>query len=601
MAKKEESDPCPADLTEPKQLELPTFSKDGTTVFRFRLPGDGLALRSVRIINGVPELRFEASPKVPTITEEDVATIFRLVSEGKRPEFFYRLFPLAHPMHRCRYFMKYSPAWLRWTAVGELLAEADWTMKCLHIGTRTNKEKSVFKSWSAESHLEGLASRLDFPEDGPPFIFMSCEYVKIEKSDDEITFSEEPKMKITDGSNPVYSKYITEIYSSVAYYDEPKFLAMQELIKLIVGVEWLFKEKGMRANQDWIMQHTSEQRKCPETRKKPPPDMIPKPTIYKRPPSDVTVKTREALLYEALETKLGVKRQYGYLDFSSAQLITFKEDGTPCPPRKYLKVCTQLALKMDAQASYPTTEHQLKLLKEEWCIILLPGSLEPTKNEILELLPEPLEPTKKEILKLLPKNAPQDITFPVPAPVDTKVEYRTDERGMQLKVTSVRSCPSTTMTKVITASMGNPHKHYTDEDPNMPIEDPRELIIPDVKSWDELISELSVPIPRILQDPFVGIGHPMTSGGVTTSGFRVEQEAKRTRVYQPVREETQQVNEVHQEIRAEKVCQETPYNGSGPFLDVAAECIRDQGMYVFFRVRTMYRLHKWWPRQKVTK
>ena len=195
------------------KLELASAgSKGGEVVFRYRLPDDDLALRSVCISNGVPILRFGASPKVPTITEEDVATIFRLVSEGTRPEFFYRFFPSTHPMRHCRFFMQYSPAWLRWTAVGKLLAEADWTMKCLHVGTRANKEKTTFKSWSAESQLDGLASRLDFPKDGVGPIMMTCDHVTVQKDEDEIVFPEEPKMNITDGRSSVYSKYITEIY-----------------------------------------------------------------------------------------------------------------------------------------------------------------------------------------------------------------------------------------------------------------------------------------------------------------------------------------------------------------------------------------------------
>lgn len=86
-----------------------TSSVDGDIVFKFRLPEDGLALRSVGIINGVPELRFDSSPKVPTIQEEDIDTVFRLVSENRHPEFFYYPFPPSHPMYSSRFFMKYSP------------------------------------------------------------------------------------------------------------------------------------------------------------------------------------------------------------------------------------------------------------------------------------------------------------------------------------------------------------------------------------------------------------------------------------------------------------------------------------------------------------
>ena len=357
-----------------------------------------------------------------------------------------------------------------------LHAEADWTMKCLHVGTRANKEKSTFKSWSAESQLDGLASRLDFPEDGVGPIMMTCDHVTVQKDEDEIVFPEEPKMNITDGCSSVYSKYITEIYPSVAYHDEPLFLKMQELMKLIVAVEWLYKEKGVRPNQDWIMQHTSKQRKA-EAHLKPagkrntlPYDMIPKPTVFKQPTSDLTVKTREALQYETLKTDREVKRQYGYVDFIGSQILMFEEDGTPCPPEE-CKVFFK---------------HQVK-----WH----------------PLLPEPDEPTK--MLELLPKNAQHEITSSAPAS-DTKVQRLTADRQMELADTT-------------TISTDNPCKHYTDEDPQMPIPALHGAIVPDVESWDELITELSVPIPRIRHHPYIGIGEPMNSAGVTTNGFRVRE------------------------------------------------------------------------------
>ena len=52
-----------------------------------------------------------------------------------------------------------------------------------------------------------------------------------------------------------------------------------------------------------------------------------------------------------------------------------------------------------------------------------------------------------------------------------------------------------------------------------------EVIVPKVESLSEFISEWSVPIPHIWQDPFVGVGVPAAGGGVTTRDFRVEQES----------------------------------------------------------------------------
>ena len=311
---------------------------NGIVTFPFKLPEDGLALRSVGIVDGVPELRFDASPKVPTISEQDVAVAFRLAEENERPCFFYTPFPSINPLLQgSRFFMNYSPAWLKGTGIGELLAEADWNMKCLQVGTRTNKEKTVFKSWPKTSKLQGLATSLDFPKDGTAGpIIMSCDHAKVQKSNNEIYFPEEPSMKITADFNSLYSKYITDIYRSVGYHDEPLLLKMQELIKLILAVEWLYKEKGVRVDEDWMMKHTCSPKDpvkvegCIKSneRKAPPYDMIPRLDMFKRPRSDVTAETREAEMYKHLETKCGVNRRFGYYNFAGAEVVMFNEDGT---------------------------------------------------------------------------------------------------------------------------------------------------------------------------------------------------------------------------------------------------------------------------------
>ena len=507
-----------------------THSKDGNIVFHFKFPEDGLALRSVCVVNGIPKLRFDASPKVPTIQEGDVATIFRLVSENKRPGFFYTNFPITHPLQQSRLFMQFSPAWLRNTGIGKDLADVDWSMKCLHIGTRTNEEKTIFESWKQSSQLEGLATHLDFPKDGFGPTIMSCERAKVQKDENEMVFPEEPKMKITDGSKTLYSKYITEIYQSVAYHDEPKFLKMQELIKLILAIEWLYKEKGVQVNKEWMMKHTSKSMKADVQlelgkRKKPPNAMIPPlPPVFKRPSSDVTVKTREAEMYRTLRRDCKVEWRYGYHDFGGAEFIMFKEDGTKCPPQKCLKFGYHSAIGNSIA----------KLL---WCYLPLPEQIQTT--EISTYI-------RDELLALLPKSARQEITFPLPVSVDTTVDDSTDGSTMELKLTqSFRPCPPLALppvkvTTTMTATIDNYNKLFASEDPNQPIQ-PNipgvcEAIIPNVKSWDELISELTVPIPRIWQYPFTGIGEPTATGGVTTTNFPVREEPLRTKV---VDEETQ--------------------------------------------------------------
>ena len=220
--------------------------------FNFKLPSEGLALRSVVIENGTPKLIFDAALKTPTLTEEDVGIACRLACEEVRPEFIYYAIPFHHPYHG-RQYKHYSPQWLKGTSIGELLSEADWTMKCLNIGARSDKAKERFWAWQETSKLEGLADTLDFPCDQLcGSVMMTCDSVEVEKTETEMVFIGEPKMKITNDSSSSYTKYITKIYPNIAFYDEPLLLKVQELIKLVLAMEWL-KEKGVRFSRPWMM------------------------------------------------------------------------------------------------------------------------------------------------------------------------------------------------------------------------------------------------------------------------------------------------------------------------------------------------------------
>ena len=541
--------------------------------FNFRFPEDGLALRAVRLVDGVPELLFEAKPKVPTITEEDVATIFRLVAEGKRPCFYYTGLPITNPLHASRLYMLYDPQWLRWTSVGKLLADVDWIMKCIHVGTRSNEDKTVFKAWEKESNLSGpIGTRMDFPKDsgrsGPTI--MSCDSATVEKDENELRFPLEPKMKITDGCSLLYSKYATDIYDSVGYYDEPRYLKMQEIVKLVLAVEWLYKEKGVRVSEEWVMSHTSKPADPLKVKaieaadhvvhnrlresKKPPYDMIPQPTTFERPNSNVAVKTWEAEAYNFLQQDSGVERRYGYLDFGDAEMLMFKGDGTPCPPQKCLKL---------------GFEHQLVMeglppgLK--FTIWMYSFFADKTPAAALTEVRERLE-------KELPEKGCEEVTIPMPMSIDTKVEDSSDDSGVEIKVTHMyRPCAPLALPqmKIITttkATVDNYSMLYGSEDPNEPIgifgED-GEVTIPDVDSWEELISDMTVPIPRTWQAPYVGIGEPSSWGGVTTNNFHVREERLRPR------------------MKEEREMQEKDnFRRYGPILGVRADYIVAQGKFM---------------------
>ena len=525
-----------ADLA-PDRVEL-CSKEDDEFAFHFTLPPDGLALRSVAIVDDVPEIRFDVSHKVPTITEEDVAIALRLASEGNRPEFFFITIPFWHPFNG-RQFNQYKPQWLRGTSVGKLLFDADWNMKCLSVGARSNDEKSEFWSWQKTSLLEGLATTFDFPEDDIPYgstIVMSCESAKVQKDENEMVFPEEPKMKIVADTNSLYSKYITEIYPSVAYHDEPRFLKMQELIKLILAAEWLI-EKRVRVSKKWMMEHTAKSRAVEKAieggteshQKKvrsPPKEMIPpQPATVKVPSSDVSVKTLEAEQYRRLG-KCGVGLRYGWHDSVSKEMVMFDENGELCLRQQSLKMVGNHHVTVEGQ---PTKEGSI------WLSLPLPLSI-----------PTPLmtELENQDVKQLLPQDCHQKITgtfghMLVDVTVD---DTAISKDGAKLKVEkTIQPCPPLALpqqkqTTSIKASVDDYNLLFGHMDPNQPIcpEIPGlcEEITPSVKSWNELFNE-TVPRPHVWQMPYIGVGEPVADCGVTTHGFRVKEEPRvRTKVVQ---------------------------------------------------------------------
>lgn len=135
------------------------------------------------------------------------------------------------------------------------------------------------------------------------------------------------------------------------------------------------------------------------------------------------------------------------------------------------------------------------------------------------------------LLELFSKNTCKEIAYPLPLSVDTAVKDFTDESAMKLEFTesfhpdSQVVLPLLKRTTVLTVTMDNYDKLFASEDPNEPFAGARGAIIPGVRSWDELISELTVPVPTVWLDPFLGIGEPMAAGGVTTDKFRIREEA----------------------------------------------------------------------------
>ena len=233
--------------------------------FRFKLPkGTNFSLRAVDIKDGVPKLRFTTSHRVPSITEEDVAVSARLSRDKKRPEFFYTPIIPFHPFSATRRkYMYYKPTYLKGTSVGELYAEADWKMKSLNAGVMSDENKENFQSWSKVSKLDGFATMDDFPsEKDEGQVLLTCQSVDVSESEDELLFVGEPKMKISYTGSSSYTDYLTENFDSIAYHDEPTFLKMKEIVKLMLAVEWL-RDNGVTFSDEWIKEHTDKQKSSP--------------------------------------------------------------------------------------------------------------------------------------------------------------------------------------------------------------------------------------------------------------------------------------------------------------------------------------------------
>ncbi len=587
---------------------------ESTQIFNYNLP-DGLSLRSVRVVNGVSELRFTASPKVPTLQDEDFAVCFRLAAENKRPVFGYVNFPPNHPFHSSRWLNHYSPKWLQGTSLGKLLADVDWNMKCLYIGARSNEDKTTFKSWPKSSNLKGLATHLAFPRKENMLwgsIKMYCDHAKVKKTKDEIFFPEEPKMKIVDQFSDSYSAYITDRLPSVAYHDEPKFLKMQEMIKLILAVEWLYNEKKVRVNQSWVQFHTeniSEEQyvtlieSFPE-REEAPPEMVPTPPPEFEPPStDATICTANSEVYNALIKNF----RYGYINFGGCEARIFTDEG-----ENYLfQNCLKSSLIMHTPACTIKCYDNIALDDEDFknmkiedgddettstskaSTLLLPkissrvqvpvgpgidaiisvtlfktdinsqndrSSIHDNKDIFMDILKAaeensifgPLEELVQNLEDSSADNTPEnrelviksmktclesalktsiEESLAVPATVCASIDEFSFDDGVKLSlnISIIRHAPSTLPPFEITGTMKlasndldfvfshcNPNTLFLPIIPGLYQE-----IIPGVSSWEELLSEMSTPIPRFWQDPYTGMGIPSDQGGVSTTDIPV--------------------------------------------------------------------------------
>ena len=474
-----------------------TCYDDGFT-FPIGRPRGGRALRSVAIVHGAPELRFDQSNHTPSLTEDEVAAVCRLVYEGVRPQFSFIGIPFGHPFFG-RQYKKFDPPWLNGTALGELLFEVDWKMKCLSIGLQTDEAKSVFFSREKTSKTKGLATCLDFdsPTDSGS-IFMSSGDVPVVQYDDELVFKNDPNLSVISDHRPNYRKYINRVLPKIAEYDEPHFTKFQEVLKMILAVEWL-RDKGIEMSEKWMTTSAKCSSKS-HAAQLPANDndtaecqgvlgLSTNSTAKECITSSVDVSPNE----EETENFRRVAASsggiwYGWQDEGSGEMVQFTENGELCAEVKSERMSITQCVMVDG----------VRLSMEEWL----------KKGGMMRMLNA--HPFGKE-------QPEQDVTsgheFSEIVKVDTHMsdDYECKETTVTLDI-----CPGTKIVTVIRASAKDLNTVYKD----FP------TCIPGVESWNDLLDQ-TVPWPRVWLTSRDGAGLLTVGGGVRTDTMRAVPERPR--------------------------------------------------------------------------
>lgn len=246
--------------THSKLLSSQVQKEIGSSKYKFdlsNLPKKGWAVRGVAIENVYgedrPTLVFEkATEDLTTPSTEDFAVALRLAIENTRPKFEFIPIQRRHPFEG-RHYNNYSPSWLKQTAWGDVMFEADVDMKRLSHCMRREGDSYL----SSESIYPGLKGSEKFPctYSGPSPIYLTCKSVKVCTSSRSCFFMGEPDMQITLDRSPDYSKYMSSLYPVFAHKDALSFLRVQELPKLICAAEWLL-DQGIEIDEDWIKEKT---------------------------------------------------------------------------------------------------------------------------------------------------------------------------------------------------------------------------------------------------------------------------------------------------------------------------------------------------------
>eukprot|EP00731_Ephydatia_muelleri_P013103 Em0007g413a len=503
---------------------------DDGFALQFTPHADNQALRSVAINrDGVPELRFDSALHTPSLKEEDVATVCRLVFKGERPNFTYRAIDESHPFYG-RQYMVYDPPWLKGTSVGDVLSEVDWKMKCLNVGAQTDKSKKVFYSREMTSVTEGLATLLDFEDDkssSPGYMFTRCDGVQVQEYDDEMVFYSGPKLRIDYYKSEAYSKYITRVLPLIAEHDEPSFLKLQEIIKMVLAAEW-FKEKGIQMSEKWMencaccketaMSRTSTDNSDHSQLLCEIKNSISRP----RQAVDISMRENEREQSGSKLAGKGINNDaiicYGWYDSGSGEMVQYREDGEWFKEHQLVRTYTEQVVTVNGK----------RVDSKVWLTnlgILLPNKLR--VNDIWKLENN-----------LVAVKEHHDVFTPIgPFTVNIQADRITEERGKKITITAeiqpsvfkhAKCLPCVKITTTVRESTHDwdfVYQGLSPQRPMMPVPEVSDCPqSPDVVSWNELYSQ-TVPWPRVWISSSEGPGVLSATGGVRTDTIPIERVA----------------------------------------------------------------------------
>jgi len=208
-----------------------------------------------------------------------------------------------------------------------------------------------------------------------------------------------------------------------------------------------------------------------------------------------------------LTKKQELVKLYGFYDCNNASLSVFSDKGVKVSQKNCLKVSFQINSKTVGGLYVPVDDN---------------FKLSDCQKEFRKAM--------KEITSAAGESVPQEASATVEDRI-VKGEHRVKFTGSS----SSQSLQAVEDTACITATLKNDYdKILAGMNPNDPIRPEIQglcdAVIPNVKSWKDLISNFTVPRPTVWLCPVFGDSIKTCSGGVSTRDFPVRREALEERV-----------------------------------------------------------------------